>query len=608
MLNYSRLKSSVKIYIFVFCIFSAVLSASGLPQTARLLPPETVFLVDIADFSSFMEQFEKTDIYKFYKDPAMAAFFESAKEQWNKKIAGMDQNNIIKTLVDTGLLPQRRAALAVVIKEPQEQKEELPVILITEWGQENIDKIKQVLDRMMEKNIEMGGRKKTTEDFQGVTIEVVLDEGENEFSYCFIDDCLIVSLDLDILKFAAAHIKGASVPTLAEEAHFQDVFQGTGPDREVFLFVNIKQFVSNLLVGDKTGMAGTSIRALGFENVAGLGFSAALGKNPQNWCSGKALLKINGAKRGVAKIFDSPARAVETPNFIPSSAYSINVINLDAKTVFAEISNTLTSFNPMFASFLYRPIIPAGPQGEPALMLKEDIVEHLGAQMIFAQGVKKPFTADTSSAEYLVAVATNNRNALEKSLAAMHSRAIPGEDPQSKRDLLGHTIYVVKTGSMPVFGSAVSPMQSQTTEQPQGVMPNMAFTVTNTHLIFGFENSVEQAIRTLNSGDSITNSGWFNTARTSLPSSALVAAVENNRLSGEYLWWVFKQLGDSSQKKNAAGFDLGTASMLTKEGLNFALLPEFEQVKKYLGLTVSHLISREDGFFMEFKTVNLPAD
>ncbi|MFA5553791.1 MAG: hypothetical protein WCZ89_04590 [Phycisphaerae bacterium] len=608
MFNYSRLKSAVKIYVFIFCVFAGVLNASGLPQTARLLPPETMFLVDIADFSGFMAQFERTDVYKFYKDPVMSAFFEQAKQQWNKKISGMDQNNIIKTLAETGLLPQKRAALAIVSKETQKPKQELPAILITEWGQDNIGKIKEVLDEMMKKNLEMGGRNKTTEDFHGVTIEVALDEGENEFSYCFIDDCLIVSLDLEVLKFAVAHVKGASIPTLAEEVHFQDVFQGTGPDRDAFVFVNIKQFISNLRAKDKTGMSETSIKALGFENVSGLGFSAAVGKNPQNWCSGKALLRVNGAKQGVCKIFDSPARTVAIPEFIPTSAYSINIINLDAKNVFAEISNTLTSFSPMFAAFLYRPIIPAGPEGEPALMLKEDIIEHLGSQIIFSQGVKKPFTADTSSAEYLGAIATNNRNALEKSLAAMHSRTIQGEDPQAKRDLLGYTIYVIKTGSMPIFGSAASPMQSQRPGQPESVMPNMAFTITNTHLIFGLESSVEQAVRTLSGGDSVRNSEWFNTGRGSLPSSVLIAAVENHRMSGEYLWWVLKQLGDTSQKQNVKELDLGTASKLSEEGLNFSLLPEFEQVKKYFGLVVSHLISREDGFFMEFKTVNLPSD
>jgi hypothetical protein len=38
--------------------------------------------------------------------------------------------------------------------------------------------------------------------------------------------------------------------------------------------------------------------------------------------------------------------------------------------------------------------------------------------------------------------------------------------------------------------------------------------------------------------------------------------------------------------------------------LDFSLLPEFDAVKKYFGLSAFYGISRQDGFFFEFKYLN----
>jgi hypothetical protein len=38
--------------------------------------------------------------------------------------------------------------------------------------------------------------------------------------------------------------------------------------------------------------------------------------------------------------------------------------------------------------------------------------------------------------------------------------------------------------------------------------------------------------------------------------------------------------------------------------VDFSLLPEFDTVKKYFGLSASYGISRQDGFFFEFKYIN----
>ncbi|MHC4160212.1 MAG: hypothetical protein ACYSSO_14160, partial [Planctomycetota bacterium] len=153
------------VIISVICV-SGVAEAVVLPKTAKLLPPETVLLVDIDNFSRLKAQFEKTNLYELYKNPAMSAFVGDAKEKWRKKIGQLDENDIFRAIFDADVLPQGRAALAFVLGEQTKDANEPPVAIITQWG-DKIDRVNEAINKMLQKNIEMGGHQKRSEDYRG---------------------------------------------------------------------------------------------------------------------------------------------------------------------------------------------------------------------------------------------------------------------------------------------------------------------------------------------------------------------------------------------------------------------------------------------------------
>lgn len=91
----------------IISVLSTFASVEGreLPKAAKLVPPETVLLVEVDNFSQLEAQFEKTTLYKFYKDPAMAAFIEDTKTKWREKIQELDDNDIFKTIINADVLP-----------------------------------------------------------------------------------------------------------------------------------------------------------------------------------------------------------------------------------------------------------------------------------------------------------------------------------------------------------------------------------------------------------------------------------------------------------------------------------------------------------------------
>ena len=600
------------LYYCAFGLLSPPASAQPevLPATAKLLPPETILLMDIDDFQQLKTQFEKTNLYKLYKDPAMAAFVDDAKAKWREKVQKWDDNDIFKTIFSADVLPQGRAAAALVLDEQSKDSNEPPLVIITQWG-EGIDKIKEAVDKMLEKNIEYGGHQKRSEDYRGVSIEISIDEASSVLNHCFIDDCFIATTNLDLLKFVIAHIKGASSPALADDTDYNAAMKTIGPHHDIDFYINIKQIIKTILAKDSAGKANEWTANLGLDNIAALGCSVAVATSPGSSGSGKAFLKINGAKKGICKMLETESAVLRAPRFIPASAYSAAFFNLNIKKVYDELYSILYSFNPQYAAMMNALDLPDSPEGEPGVKLKSDVIGHLGSQIVLSQSINKPFSNSAMPTESLVALAVNNRSALEKSLSLWHSKVIALNNPDARRELLGYTIYLVDLSPlMPVFSPGErTPMQAPSGPVPPP-MPKLAFTITNTHLIFASEAVVERAIRALSSTDalSVGSAKWFTSAKSAIPSVVGLAALQDNVASSEFFWWSMKEAGkarDTSTSLNPnpllmfspMGFDL----------FNFSLLPEFDTMRKYFGLSAFYGISKPDGFFFEFKYLNPPA-
>lgn len=612
--------------VLVLSYLPAPVSAAVLPETAKLVPPETILLVDIANFNQLKTNFEKTSVYKLYKDPEMAAFVDDFKTRWRDTSQKRD-NEFARIIADVGVLPQGRVVIAFVLGEQTKDTNEPPVLFISEWGP-NVDKVKEAMDKIVQKAIDDGARRET-EDYRGTTVTVVSSKPSEAFSYCFVDDCLMGSLDTDVLKFTIAQIKGAGSPTLADDADYNATMKTLGnrpgpAQGRIDFYVNIKQLVRAEMAEDAQGQVKAIVSNLGFDNVTSLGCSIDLAGTAGGSSFAKAFLKIDGAKKGICRMLDIESAPLRVPRFVSDSACSISFVNLNLEKAYTELATILNSFSPQFAAMLYMPLVPAGPEGEPSVQLKGDMIDHLGSQIIIAQSVRKPSPGVGTSkptgtalgqVQSLLALAINNRSALEKSLSMLHGRMLAPGNPDARRELLGHTIYLVDVSAfLPMF--APSPPGQPGAEPSAPKPPALAFTVTDTHLIFASEPLVERAIRALSSPGtaSLSSAEWFAKAKSTIPSAVGFAGLQDNAVSTERFWSGLRQAkkagtpgGKEGQNQVSVGMSPGSILPmldLTQAGsslFDFGLLPEFDAVRKYFGLSASYGVSRQDGFFFELK-------
>jgi hypothetical protein len=436
--------------------------------------------------------------------------------------------------------------------------------------------------------------------------------------FCFFDDCLVGGNDVETVKFIIAHIKGATGGTLAGDSDYVSVMGETGPYHDIDMYLNIKALIKKYSAEDKKGEFSKGMSNLGFDAVTGLGCSLGIETGGGNEISGKMFLKATGTKRGVLKMLEMRTEAVKFPRFIPASACSVGLLNVDIKRAYDEFLSTVFGFEPTAAMAFQQPIVEAGAEGEPAVMVRGDIIEYLGSQIVFAQNIKKPFTAGAEPTENLIAVAISNRGALEKSLSRVHKKLMAPNNPEPTRELLGHTIYLMSPAGYPVLGDEgvqedaltgnpgmTGAMESQGKSSIPAVS-RLAFTVTDTHLIFGQEAAVERAIRTIGGAESepVSSAEWFNSARAAAPSTAGLASFENTAATCELLWWMLKE----SARTKRVNTGIGPAAVLSepdiREVADFSLLPEFETVRKYFGCSASYGVTRPDGIIVEFKYIN----
>jgi hypothetical protein len=626
----------------VLVCLSGWASGSTLSASAKLVPPETLVLVDVGDFSVLEEQFAKTNFHKLYKDPAMSAFVEDAKTKIREKVRKRD-NKIAQAIVESKLLPKGRLAVALVGKKPGESGDEEGFLLVSEWG-ERSKELQEVIESEVREAVESGAHKKT-EDYRGVKILTLIRErpaieipdtsGQDgsssapsgpktierppeELHYSFVENCLIVTSDVEVHKFVIAHIKGASSATLGDDADYVASMKSTGPSHDIDVYVNIKRIMQMSSGDDSSGQRMAMMANMGVDNLRSFGVSIGVGRLAGGSFSGKAVLGIDGEKKGIFKMLEFESAPVRAARFMPASSSATLFLNISIKKAFDELARIVTSISPQMAALLYMPLIPPSPSGEPGLELRRDVIEHFGSEISVARAIEQPTSSDPGKASTIFAVAVDNRQGLEKTLSFLHEKMLAG-NPDSKRELLGHTMYRVQLPNFPVGFMPGSRAPLQSAMEPNPASSSMlALTVTDTHLLMGGEATVERAIRSLSSKEesSLDSAEWFSFAKSSVPSAVGMANLEDGAASSELAWRMLKDIAKAQKEREDSSVTVGAGMggsgfppfMFFQGGnlFDFGLLPEFDGVRKYFGVSVLYGISRSDGFFFEFKYLDSP--
>ncbi|MBN1818630.1 MAG: hypothetical protein JW828_14810 [Sedimentisphaerales bacterium] len=610
----------------------------SIPETAKLLPQDTVFLIEINDVTELQAQFGKTAFGRLYKDPSMARFIEHCKTGFQQTL---EQDQQVKNLADKLVLPTGRMALAVIV--PQGRKEGLDdprLLFLAQWGA-NLEAGKKFVESIIESGMEDRDSVSTeiyrdvpiititwpeeTPDMSGQTVEISPGQEQEpsiptktvmkKLSRCFIEDVFLVSNDPEPIKFVIAHMPGTSGDTLSQREAYLSAMQTTGPWNDVRLYIGLDSLLSWVASSDAGGQAKAMLTSLGLDNLSYAAVSAGVARKPVASVSGKAALRTKGPRRGLMKVFEMKTRPFTVPGFLGAEACSVAVVHWDINTAFDEIFRMLSSMQPMFAAILVSPLTPVQQDGSGGVQLKRDIISHLGSQIVIAESLNKT-SKELGAADILVCAETTDRARLEAALGALHSQYIAAGKPDTQRDFLGHKIYTIELPQglfgVPGAGQPMGPAEIDDNQVTVGLTASgkkLAFSVTDSYLLFGEQTQVENALRAMQDRDfkSITSAQWYRRAQNRMPGAGAFASMANDAVVWEQLWEMFRS---GKYKESTFGLVLdmqGEQAEAIHRIFDFALLPSFQTVRHYFGISIRHGQCREDGLDFEFESID-PAD
>lgn len=602
--------------LIVLALPLSIVHSAPLPDSAKLLSPDTLLMLSVNDLQQARAQFEKTRWFDLYKDPAMQPFIEKAKSLLNDSVKD-EEDELLRLIVQSKTLPSGRVLMAMSLPGKTDSFTPEPTfLLLAQWG-DKITQIRDAMDKRLQKQIDNGAHRKI-EPYRGFEIITLLtpqtaqpedeeDDAEEEKIesepdrdyYCFFDDNVVYSSNLESLQFMLAQLKNAQSRTLADDSEYQKNRRAVGPVYDAELYLNLKLLLEKAFTDndpEERNQTKKNFEAMGLNGLSCLSASIAIAPKSGTSMSGKVLLATNGSRRGILKMLELSPKAFSAPSFINPQACQVFSANLNIPAATEELFKMLSAMNPMFAAAMNSPLTPPQDDGSAGVILKDDLLDNLGERLIYA-GTVETDTTNTEGfrQEQLFAIAVRDAERLGRAIAGIHTHFLSGQKAELRREYLGHTLYSIPLAQLFMPGADLG-------ETPENTM---AVAVTQTHLLLGNQKAVEKAIQqqTQLQVKPLADTEWFRKALAVIPSDAGSISIDNMQLVGKHSWTALKQ------RKLDGLIDID----IDNEQLNSFLsacesLPEFEQVKQYFGIHLGWIITRPDGFYLEMMDIPAPTE
>jgi hypothetical protein len=604
-------------------------------ESAKMLPDDTMIMVSVESVNGLRAALEKTSLYGLYKDPAMQQFVTDSEKK-------------IRELIDTTLkdfwqkmkienppeqipIPEGRLVLGISLFKPpivvdanaEESGSGGPGVRFTvlaDMGSRVEQARKMILS--LTTSATNAGSTVAKKDVGGLELNVIVPEdGANEPTvyYGLKDNWLVLVGDTTKeLTFAESIVKrmGRSLPgSMADKAGLKSAAKTLG-DSQLFVFVNadaIKSFAASM-APDKA-QVDRIIQALGLQNVTGLSTSIQIAGQKNQEGVSKMLIGIDGPKTGIpALLGDASGPLKLNSRLLPRDAVGFLCANYEPTKIFDAIGKIAQNVAFVDLNMLVQSGMAAtvGEGGQPAVQLRDDVLAQMTAPLLFTWQMEKPYTFN-SMTRFLVGLSVKDAARLDGAIGRIH-QAFLGFQPDSKRELLNHTLYL-----LPSRGPGAQSENETGDSQVAAAAAKenaMAFSVAGDALVFGQVDEVEQAIRNQQTEpqDSLLTDPMFRYAKDSLPSQACLFLYQNNRLNTETTWAAIKQLGkdlakqgeNASQEEQQSWNPMMMAMQKIKAYVDLNKLPEFKAVEKYWGASVGYMQSRPEGLYWESITLRPP--
>jgi hypothetical protein len=601
---------------------------AAVPPAEHLLPDDTLAALVMPDCARFEAAEKDSPAALFWKDAALRPFKEKLLGKLTNEVVAPIERALGIKLADYSSLVRGQFTLAITRNGWTGAADPLPgLLLIIDSGDQKDLLAKNLAD--VRKKLTEGGQKLKSEkirDVEFTTLSIDVPglpasiggpgsgpkaEGTPKLTLSFgqSGSLLVLGTGGKDLERLLARQAGSGTGALADQPAFATDARALFRDAHLYGWVHfapLGEVLAKLAAaqGEKGAPAGMPapdkiMGALGLNGLKTLAFATRQG--PEGGTVDLAMGVPEEQRKGLFKMVATEAKDAGPPAFVPADALGFSRWRVDVQKLWATLEATLNDISPGMLGFLTAQIEAGLKEKDPGFDFKKNLVGNLGDDLItYQKNVPVKTFEDLANAPSLVLFGSANAEQLLQTLRGLMVLAPPPFNASDikEREFTGRKIYSLPLPTMPGAGDAKA--RSLNLAASGGYL---AFS-TDAGMIEEYIRSGDNKPKPLSGVAGLsdaaqkvggTGTGLFGYQNDIEEMRMLVELVRNNSNL------VSAMLAESPLASAGAGID-----KKVKEWLDFTLLPSFEKIAKYFGITVFGGKMTPQGYAVRFYTPNPP--
>ncbi len=486
-MNKSRFSASVAFCLAMLMLVPQVVVAAGKKPSA-LVPKDAMIYFGIRNCDDLGESIKKTADYKMrFDDPAT----KDIKESWSKlhtklkEYAAKKLNLASPKQLD--VMPHGAVGAYLSLQPPKAEGGEPEVFgaVMLEMG-EDAEKARTVIDAIIQKSIDHGGKKDTRELSGGEIIAVrfepdadVSDEVQankeaplqatideivdligddlpgglpkevfrgmlsefqlpEEIVFAFRKDVVVLASSKDTAAKVLRTINGDAEDSYAASKATKSLQRRLSKDAQIEMVVDIPRIVE--MFGQQDEEVKLVISALGVDTFGPMLFVSDIAPSPGVEGRGSGFMKIGDKSKGLGKIFMMSNSKVTAPATVTSDCAGYGSMNLNPSELLEEIIAIATRIDPADGESIRNSMVVPQPDGS-TFDIRKDLFAHLVGPIVGSLSIQKPFGPENYG--FFVSIGHKSREAWDKVIAMIPPGML------TTREMMGATVL---DAALPVAG------------------------------------------------------------------------------------------------------------------------------------------------------------
>jgi hypothetical protein len=572
---------------------------AAVPPAPQLFPNDTIVLLTVPDWAASKATLGSAPMGRLWADPVMKPFRDDFEKKVVAKFIG-DMEKDLGIKADEYLpLVQGQLSFAVIQGDwnPANPDSEPGTVLLLDAKDKSAElktKLAEARQKLSESKKTLKAEKIRDQEFTTVVIEPKPKPAEGaagpedadeagpqkkiEITFGQVDSALLVGDNLKALEKVVAKLTGGSVPTLTEVNAFQASENSTGFRKSMgYAWVHIAPVFS--VVEAEMAKAGGGLAAMGIDprratQALGLRGLKTLSLGVQQEADGSfftfAMAVPEAERGGLFKLLATESKDSAPPAFVPADAVDFRRWRLNGQKTWTSIEAILQQVSPQLSGVLQVTLSALGKEKDPSFDFKKSFIGNLGDDYIsYAKAPRGRTPQDLANPPGVTLLGAVSAEQLATGLRSTTALLPTGEEPK-ERDFNGKKIVSI---TMPATNPA---------ERPK----TLEMAASGGYVAFSSDPAtLEEYLRSADGG-----------GKSLKDSPALAEAAQrvgglNTGLFGytdqrESLRGTWEAVRAGSLSKVTPPGGPAAAEGAPEDFADFKLLPAFDQVAKYFGISV----------------------